>query len=128
MLIHHVAIWVRDIELVKGFYLKYFDCKCNNKYVNEEKGFSSYFISFLSGGRIELMMRKGVGEAIGSEVFGYTHLAIDVGSRSAVDVLTDRLKRDGFSVVGWPRVTGDGYYESVVLDPENNRLELVAQP
>jgi lactoylglutathione lyase len=26
--------------------------------------------------------------------------------------------------VDGPRRTGDGYYESVVLDPEGNRLEL----
>jgi lactoylglutathione lyase len=29
-------------------------------------------------------------------------------------------------VVDGPRVTGDGYYEASVLDPEGNRVELMA--
>jgi lactoylglutathione lyase len=29
-------------------------------------------------------------------------------------------------VVSPPRVTGDGYFESVLLDPEGNRIELTA--
>jgi lactoylglutathione lyase len=30
----------------------------------------------------------------------------------------------GIQVIGEPRTTGDGYYESVVLDPEGNRVEI----
>jgi lactoylglutathione lyase len=47
-----------------------------------------------------------------------------VGSREAVNQLTEMLRKDGYRVVGEPRTTGDGYYESVVLDPEGNRLEI----
>ena len=32
----------------------------------------------------------------------------------------------GVPVVDGPRETGDGYYEATVLDPEDNRVELVA--
>jgi lactoylglutathione lyase len=54
------------------------------------------------------------------------HLAISLGSALAVDALTHRLRSDGFPVLDGPRRTGDGYYESVVLDPDGNRVELTA--
>jgi lactoylglutathione lyase len=31
---------------------------------------------------------------------------------------------DGYKCVSDPRRTGDGYFESVVLDPEGNRVEI----
>jgi lactoylglutathione lyase len=34
------------------------------------------------------------------------------------------MSDDGIQVIGEPRTTGDGYYESVVLDPEGNRVEV----
>ena len=55
---------------------------------------------------------------------GYAHLAFSLGSRAAVDALTGRLKADGYAVLSGPRVTGDGYYESCVLDREGNQIEL----
>jgi lactoylglutathione lyase len=47
-----------------------------------------------------------------------------VGSEQGVDSLTSRLREDGYAVVDGPRRTGDGYYESVVLDPDGNRVEI----
>jgi len=49
-----------------------------------------------------------------------------VGSDEGVDELTGRLHRDGYTVLDGPRRTGDGYYESVVADPDGNRVELTA--
>jgi lactoylglutathione lyase len=34
------------------------------------------------------------------------------------------LEKEGYQVAGKPRVTGDGYYESVILDPDGNIVEL----
>jgi lactoylglutathione lyase len=51
-------------------------------------------------------------------------VAISVGSRDHVDELTARLRQDGYPVLDGPRRTGDGYYESVVLDPDGNRVEI----
>jgi lactoylglutathione lyase len=55
---------------------------------------------------------------------GLTHIAISVGSEQLVDALTQRLKDDGFPILDGPRRTGDGYYESVTLDPDGNRIEI----
>jgi lactoylglutathione lyase len=57
---------------------------------------------------------------------GLTHLAIAVGSEQLVDELTKRIKDDGYPVLDGPRRTGDGYYESVVVDPDGNRIEITA--
>lgn len=51
-------------------------------------------------------------------------MAISVGSKEDVDELTEQLREDGYTIFGEPRITGDGYYESVVLDPEGNHVEI----
>ena len=53
------------------------------------------------------------------------HLAFKVGSKEKVNELTEIFRKDGYKIIGEPRATGDGYYESVILDPEGNRIELV---
>lgn len=55
---------------------------------------------------------------------GFIHLACSVGSKHQVDEFASRLCDAGVNILGEPRVTGDGYYESVVLDPEGNQLEI----
>ena len=55
---------------------------------------------------------------------GLAHFSINVGSKTAVDNLTERLRTDGYIIKGEPRTTGDGYYESVILDPEGNYVEI----
>ncbi len=72
------------------------------------------------------MQRPDIFKTSNETYLGYAHIAINVGNREDVDTLTARLEQDGYQVVSYPRVTGDGYYESVICDPENNRIELVA--
>ena len=127
MKIEHLAIWVNDLELMKGFYVKYFGMASNQKYINPQKQFESYFLSFNEGGaRIELMHRPDILPNSGQNnlVHGFVHFALSTGSKDAVDALTERLREDGYTIAGEPRTTGDGYYESVVLDPEGNYIEI----
>ncbi|MFB6230001.1 MAG: VOC family protein [Salinibacter sp.] len=51
-------------------------------------------------------------------------MTFSVGSEQVVDQLTEMFRQDGHEVVGGPRRTGDGYYESVVLDPDGNPVEI----
>ncbi|MEO0570692.1 MAG: VOC family protein [Bacteroidota bacterium] len=126
MKIEHIAIWVRDLEVSRKFYETYFGAKSGEKYYNPKKSFTSYFLSFRNGARLELMHRPEMVRVLqqGQEAIGLTHLAISLGAKEKVDRLTEQLRDDGFTIVGELRTTGDGYYESVVLDPEGNRLEI----
>ncbi|HXL56854.1 MAG TPA: VOC family protein [Chitinophagaceae bacterium] len=129
MHIEHLAIWCNNLEKMKQFYCTYFNAKANNKYNNASKSFSSYFLSFEKGPRLELMQMPGIPQNINDPAQQYTgiiHFAISAGSKEEVNRLTEQLKADGFLVVGEPRITGDGYYESVILDPEGNRIEITA--
>ncbi len=124
MKIEHLAIWVNDLEKMKSFYSAYFEAVAGEKYRNPKKEFESYFLEFSEGARIELMRKPQVNELNVQEKLGLAHFALSVESKSKVDQLTQRLSEDGFEVVSEPRTTGDGYYESIVLDPEGNRIEI----
>ena len=126
MKMDHIALWTVDLEAMKAYYMRYFNMECGEKYVNERKGFSSYFLSFGDGARIEIMNRRDISASKGSGVTltGLTHFAISVGSKEKVIELTDWIRRDGFEIIGEPRTTGDGYFESVVSDPEGNHVEI----
>lgn len=138
MKIEHVAIWVRDIDKICEFYRKYFGGEVHPIYHNPAKQFTSRFITFDDGARLEVMHRPdicieqnvGIDKIVSHETLsdtqhlGFTHLSFSVGSKEEVDRLTQQMSSEGISVVGQPRTTGDGYYESVVLDPEGNRIEI----
>lgn len=127
MKIEHIAFWVEDLEKAKDFYQTYFGMIASDRYHNPTKSFTSYFLSFKEGGaRIELMHRPDIVSQTGQRglITGITHLAISVGSKEQVDQLTERLRTDSFTIAGEPRTTGDGYYESVVLDTEGNLVEI----
>ncbi len=129
MKIEHIAIWAHDIELLRSFYTKYFDITCGDLYENKTKGFTSYFLSFGEGTtRIELMHVAEVHDEQrqGKPFVGYAHIAISVGGKDKVNELTERLRTDGYTILGEPRTTGDGYYESVIADPEGNYVEISA--
>ncbi len=127
MKIEHLAVWTTQLEALKAFYVKYFEAVANEKYYNPSKQFSSYFLSFDNGARLELMEMPGI-PANANDVLrqysGLIHFAVSTGSKEKVDSLTETLRQAGCAVVGEPRVTGDGYYESVILDPDNNRIEI----
>ena len=159
MKIEHIAIWVKDIEKVCEFYRKYFGGVVQPLYHNPTKQFTSRFVNFEGGARLEVMHRPDINVGTGemfhmkrpqgkcsdhtcmgiaepqdvgsegaqhpqSEYLGYAHLSFTVGSKEKVNRLTQQMCCDGIQVVGQPRTTGDGYYESVILDPEGNRIEI----
>ena len=127
--IEHIAIWVKDLDGMKIFYEKYFGAVAGQQYHNPAKGFYSYFMRFGDGCRLELMQMPTIPESLdnpASQFTGLIHFAVSVGSRTRVDALTERLREDGYTIAGEPRTTGDGYYESVVFDPEGNRVEITA--
>ncbi len=129
MRIEHIAMWTEDLERLTAFYRAYFAAVAGDKYVNAAKGFESRFLTFATGARLEIMRTTTlhpVRHAPAAQRMGLTHLAFSVGSEHEVDQLTNRLRSGGYPVLDPPRRTGDGYYESVVLDPDGNRVEITA--
>ncbi len=128
MIIDHIAVWSEDIEVLKDFYIRFFEAKANDKYINSQKGFESYFLTFSSGAQLEIMQRTDISSRTGNpgdQYIGITHFAFKLDSEQQVDELTQLLKKHGVTIAGEPRRTGDGFYESVILDPDGNQIELV---
>lgn len=126
MKIHHIAIWTFQLEELRAFYVRFFGGKSNAKYVNPVKGFASYFISFDGGATLELMSRPDIQNVpFKDNCLGITHLAFSFDSREEVLQQTELLRSKGYTIAGEPRTSGDGYFESVVLDPDGNRIECV---
>ena len=126
MRIDHVALCVRDLEAMRAFYTEYFGATSGELYHNPRTGLRTYFLTFDGGARVELMQKPGALPGGPELREGWAHLSVSLGSREAVDAATERLRAAGRAVESGPRVTGDGYYESCVLDPEGNRVELLA--
>lgn len=123
MKIEHIALWVNDLDLVKTFYEQYFRAEAGDRYYNPKTRFSSYFLTFDEGSRLELTNKKHLSPRI-ADALGYGHIALAVGDKEAVDAKTAQLVADGYPLLSGPRTTGDGYYESVVQDPEGNLVEI----
>ena len=130
MTLEHVAIWTNNLEALKTYYIKYFHAKSNDKYTNDKNNFQSYFLSFQSGARLEIMSMPDVppnrNDTIEKQHQGIIHLAFGVDTIEEVETKAKELQNDGYAILRGPRKTGDGYYESVVLDPEGNYLEISA--
>ena len=125
MRIEHVVLYVCDLERARDFFVKFFDGKSNGGYHNPATGFRSYFISFEDGSRLEIMNKLGMdhqGKTVNRS--GYAHIAFSVGSKERVDSLTESLRSAGYEITSGPRTTGDGYYESCVIDIEGNQIEI----
>ena len=131
MILEHVAIWTNNLEALKEYYIKYFNAFSNDKYLNPKTNFESYFLSFESGARLELMNRPNLPDNLNDTIVeqhvGIIHLAFGVLTTEEVDAKAKQLQNDGFKILSGPRKTGDGYYEFETLDPDNNRLEVTTK-
>jgi catechol-2,3-dioxygenase len=126
MPVAHVALWVRDLEIMKHFYTVYFNGTASEKYINKKTRFESYFITFEEDNtRLELMKRQDITDYNDHNRLGWAHVAFGLPTTDDVIKLTEQLQRDGYHLLDAPRWTGDGYFESKILDPEGNIIELV---
>jgi lactoylglutathione lyase len=128
MTLEHVAIWTNNLEELKEYYTKYFGGIQNEKYVNNRNSFESYFLSFASGARLELMKMPKIpynlNDTVETQHQGIIHLAFGAESQEEVDQKAQVLRETGFQILSGPRLTGDGYYEFETLDPDKNRIEV----
>ena len=125
MRIEHIAMYVNDLEATRDFFIKYFNATSNSGYQNKTTDFRSYFLSFDNGARLEIMNKPVMKD--GNKALtrtGYIHIAFSLGSKAAVDDLTERMRKDGYEVISGSRTTGDGYYESCIIGFEGNLIEI----
>ena len=131
MILEHVAIWTKQLDALKDYYIIFFGGISNDLYTNEKKGFQSYFLSFGSGARLELMSMAGIpdnqNDSVEAQYQGIIHIAFGVETMAEVDAKAQQLREAGYPILSGPRRTGDGYYEFETLDPDNNRLEVTAK-
>ena len=129
--IDHIAIWTHQLEILKEFYIDYFQGQAGAMYHNKKKNFKSYFLTFGRGARLEIMSAPAIpnnqNDTIASQHQGIIHIAFELSSRESVNEKAEELSKAGIRILDGPRVTGDGYYEFVTLDPDNNRLEVTAK-
>ena len=126
MKIEHVALFCRDLEAMRQFFLDYFEAVSNEQYHNPRTGLRTYILTFPNGGaRLEVMQRPDTIDADPSKPhIGFIHVSFAVGSKEAVDAKTIELRDAGYQVISGPRTTGDGYYESCILGPEGIQIEI----
>jgi len=129
--LEHVALWTDDLESLKEFYVLHLGGHANEKYVNPVRQFESYFLTFASGARLEIMQRPDIPPNANDTVIkqhrGLIHMAFGVNTRSEVEAKAEELRNAGYPILSGPRVTGDGYYDFETLDPDGNRLEVTSK-
>jgi len=129
--LEHVALWTTRLEQLKDFYVDHFEGVAGPRYENRSKGFASYFVTFAGGSRLEVMQMPSVPRSLDDvhrQFTGFIHISFAPDSAAEIDRLTAVLEDAGCAVLERPHTTGDGYYESVILDPDGNRVELSYRP
>ncbi|MDE6683519.1 MAG: VOC family protein [Muribaculaceae bacterium] len=125
MKLHHIAIYVNDLEGAKDFFSKFFNAVPNKLYHNPKTGLRTYFLTFPDGGKVEIMNRPEIQlDSFNPFLRGYIHIAISVGSKELVDSISLKLSDNGYEIISGPRTTGDGYYESCIRAFEDNIIEI----
>lgn len=124
MHIAHIAIWTWNLERMVDFWRDFFGASAGAPYRSARRpGFESRFLQLAHGPAIEVMQGPWIAPLTPEERAGYAHLAISLGNREAVAALAAKAARLGILQSG-PRMTGDGYYEAVLLDPDGNPVEI----
>ena len=121
--LHHVAVWVSDLDAAAGFWELHFGARVSARYDSKRQpGFASRFAPFGPGVGLELMSGGG-GKAGAADFFGWAHIALWRGTTRAVDAAAERFAALGLLLEA-PRKTGDGFYEAVIAGPDGVRIEL----
>ncbi len=128
MKIDHIAVWTNQLEILINFYVTFFGANRGDNYYNRETHFESCFLTFDSGARLEIMHKPGIpvnaNDTAAKQHQGIIHIAFGCDSKGMVDKKHLELMNAGFPILDGPRMTGDGYYEFVTLDPDKNRIEV----
>lgn len=122
MKLHHIAFWSKDIEALIEFYRTYFGGEV--LFRHESGDFQCVFVKIFSGLTLEIMTRSKLCDAVAEDRVGYSHFSIEVDSKDEVDRLTDYFIAHKIPMKKVKEQYDDGFYESAVLDPDGNIIEI----
>lgn len=123
--IDHIALATDDLAGLCGFYRSLGGIASPTS-TDPDTGARRCVLDFC-GVRLELFERPTRGECATGNGQGpaLLHFGFALGSADAVDQLTGVVAAAGHPILEPPqRVGGSGNYESVVVDPDGNRLKL----
>ena len=123
--VEHIALATDDYERLRDFYVQ-LGAVATPRPPDPAGGARGCVLDFC-GFRLELFERPGDAEGASGDgpVPGLLHIGFALGSADAVDELSHVMAAAGHRVLEPPRRVGElGRYESVVLDPDGNRLRL----
>jgi lactoylglutathione lyase len=123
--IEHIALVTNDLERLCDFY-RQLGAVISPLATDQDIGPRSCVLDFC-GVRVEAFELPGSGEAAAGEGRspGVLHLGFALESADAVDELSALIAAAGHRVLEPPHRAGDpGRYESVVVDPDGNRIKL----
>ncbi|MGI0523293.1 VOC family protein [Rhizobium giardinii] len=124
MRIAHVALWTADLDGLCRFWAETFGAVVGDLYESARRpGFCSRFLTLKGGPLIEVMQGPWITREEPQERQGYAHLALSLGSRKAVDAMAAQAAASGI-LLSPARMTGDGFYEAVLKDPDGNLIEI----
>jgi lactoylglutathione lyase len=124
--IEHIALATNDVERLCDFY-RQLGAMASPVATDPGTGLRSCVLDFC-GVRLELLELPRSREGADPSVLapGLVHLGFALGSADAVDELSSVIAMAGHRVLERPHRAGElGAYESVVLDPDGNRVKLI---
>lgn len=122
-MIAHVSIWSKDVEALRNFYTAYFECQVQDLYFHKTMLFKSYFLTFSSGAKLELLPSAvNLEKKTSNTERGFSQVSISVGSKNKLYKLYTALLSSETPLLRPPVKVDGGYYELVLLDPEQNRI------
>lgn len=123
--LEHIALRTNDVECLCDFY-RQLGAVASAPSTDPDTGVRSCVLDFCSV-RLELFELPSGREAVArpERTSGLVHLGFALGSADAVDELSKVIAASGHRVLEPPHRKGElGRYESIVLDPDGNRLKL----
>jgi lactoylglutathione lyase len=120
-----IALATDDVECLRDFY-RLIGGAASPPCINRDSSLKSCVLDFC-GVRLELLERRDHSEdaAVDGQSTGLVYLSFALGTADAVDELSGVIAAAGYRVLEPPRRTCEiGCYESVVLDPDGNRVRL----
>jgi lactoylglutathione lyase len=123
--IEHIALATSDVECLRDFY-EQLGAAASPVLRDPDSGLRSCVLDFC-GVRLELLERRSSAEGATGDArtSGLVHLGFALGSADAVDELSRVIAAAGHRVLEPPHRSGElRRYETVVLDPDGNRLKL----